>query len=354
MFARAAEQAREFVEFVGPRSGEAVVEVAAGSGRIAFDGGLAERFGPQGQLRVTDPSAAQLQVARQRAEALGLDWVRFLQAPVEDLPLASGTVGLVLGSTVLHFTVPAVALRSMARLVRQAGRVALNAILSFRLGDGWAWAMEAVAADVRARGLPFDFVPSQSVMEAAFTGVGLEIDRIEVAQEERGEYPSVDLALGLARQVGLVRLLLQGAAADRVRGLEQAFEGRMRERFGRPGWDWSTRGRWINILAHRPGRGGRRGLGSAAPWPRPAYAWVRTVVLLPRYGPDRPFAPIHPGGSAGRLSLCEASDPGSCRAVGPRPPGRRPPRLASRVGPPGSRPRQVQPRIPWGQRTRRP
>jgi len=98
-FARAVEQAREFVAFAAPQAGQAVVEVATGSGRITFDGGLAERVGPEGQLLLTDPSAAQIQSARKRAHNLGLDWVRLLQAPGEDLPLASGTVEIVLGST---------------------------------------------------------------------------------------------------------------------------------------------------------------------------------------------------------------------------------------------------------------
>lgn len=114
-YARAVEQAQEFVVFADPQPGDAVVEVAAGSGRISFDGGLAQRVTREGQPLLTDPSPAQLRVARRRAQELGYDWVRFLQAPVEELPVASSTVGLVIGSTFLHFTDPAVALRAMAR-----------------------------------------------------------------------------------------------------------------------------------------------------------------------------------------------------------------------------------------------
>jgi len=253
-YARAAEQAREFVAFVSPRQGEAVVEVAAGSGRISFDGGLAERVGPQGQLLLTDPSAAQLLVARKRAQDLGLEWVRFLQAPVEDLPLASGTVGLVLGSTFLHFTDPAVALRAMARLVRPGGRVAVGALSDPRFGSGWMWALEPAMAELRARGLPVrDIFAPRAELEAAFAAAGLVLDRVEESGEQYGEYPSADVAVGFTRQVGLVRLFLRGVAEDRVRALAQVFEGRLRERFGEPGLDWSTGGRVINLLAHRPG-----------------------------------------------------------------------------------------------------
>lgn len=71
-FARAADQAREFVDFVDPKPGTAVVEVGAGSGRITFEGGLAERIGSRGQLLLTDPSGAQLLVARTHATERGL------------------------------------------------------------------------------------------------------------------------------------------------------------------------------------------------------------------------------------------------------------------------------------------
>jgi len=252
-FARAVVQAREFVDFVSPRSGEAVVEVGAGSGRISFDGGLAERIGRGGQLLLTDPSAAQLQVARKRAQELGLDWVRFLQAPVEDLPLASGTVGLVLGSAFLHYTDPAVALKSMARLVRHGGRVAVNAWLDIWFGDGWMWALEPVLQEMRRRDIPLTgFLPQVAELEAFFTAAGLQIDQTRTSDSERGEFPSADIALGMAHQMGIVRLLLRGAVDDRARALQNVFEGRLKEHFGHAGMDWTTDSRLVNILAHRP------------------------------------------------------------------------------------------------------
>lgn len=89
-------------------------------------------------------------------------------------------------------------------------------------------------------------------MDAVFAAAGLHVDRVETTQDERGDHPSAAVALGIARQVGLVRLFLHGATTDRVRALEEGFEGRMREGFGQWGWDWSTGGQWISILAHRP------------------------------------------------------------------------------------------------------
>lgn len=252
-FARAAAQAREFVDFAAPRAGEAAVEVGAGSGRLAFDGGLAERIGPRGQLLLTDPSASQLQVARRRAQELGLSWLRFLQAPVEDLPLGSGTVGLVIGSTFLHFTDPPTALRSMARLLRPGGRVAVNAVLDLELGDGWEWALEPVREAQRASGLPQrGFLAPRSDLEAACTAAGLELLRVEEAAEVPSQVPSAAIALGMLRQTGFVRLFLRGAPAGRAQAAEEAFSERLRSQFATPGRNWRWAVRWLNLLGRLP------------------------------------------------------------------------------------------------------
>ena len=255
-FARAAQQAREFVDFVRPEAGEAVVEVGAGSGRITFDGGLAERIGPEGQLLVTDPSATQLAIARRRAEDLGLDWVRFVAAPVEDLPIAAGTLDLVLGSTFLHFTDARVTLQAMARAVRSGGRVAVNAIASPRFGSGLLWVLEPALAEMRAAGLTLDdiWVPRARV-EGAFTTAGLQIDRAVESSQEQWAAPSAAVAIGFVRQSGLTRLLLRGLAhipEERRREIEESVEERIREGFGRPDLPWAGDGRTLTLVAHRP------------------------------------------------------------------------------------------------------
>ena len=71
-----------------------------------------------------DPARTVL-AARKRAEEMCLDWLRFVRASAEDLPVASGTADLVVGALFLHFTDPAQALREMARVLRPGGRVAV-------------------------------------------------------------------------------------------------------------------------------------------------------------------------------------------------------------------------------------
>ncbi len=223
------------------------------SGRVAFDGGLAERIGPHGQLLLTDPSDAQLRVAVTRAHQLGLDWVRFLQAPVERLPLAAGTVSLVLGSTLLHFTDPRVAIAAMARLVRPGGRVAVDAGLDVTWGSGWSFALAPAEAELRAQGLPFrTFFAPRSELEEAFGAAGVAIDRIEVVDSGRVDHPTPDVALGVCQQIALVRLWLKTLPDARVRAVERIAEDRIREGVHPPGLDWSGHMARIRVLGHRP------------------------------------------------------------------------------------------------------
>lgn len=255
-YARALEQAQEFVAFVDPQPGTAVVEVGAGSGRITFDGGLAERIGRQGQLLITDPSGAQLLGCRKHAEERGFDWVRFIRAPVEALPLASGTADLVVGALFLHFTDPAQALREMVRVVRPGGRVAISAGLEHSWPPVWEDAIEPIRQALEAEGVPLrhHFLRSGE-LEHLMAAAGLRMERSRVVGPLTLEFPSADLAVGLWRQVGLVRLLLRGHGGERVAQVEEEFERRIRENFLRhPSAEWSiTDGRLVSVVSQRPG-----------------------------------------------------------------------------------------------------
>lgn len=255
MFARSVAQAREFVEFVGPAAGANVLEVGAGSGRIAFDGGLAGRIGPEGQLLLTDASAAQLQVARERAASDGFPWVRFLVTPVEDVPVASGTVDLVLGALFLHFTDAPAAIRSMARLVRPGGRVALLAGEEETWGPVWERAFAPIFAAQRAQGNPPSqvFLPRAAV-EALFTANGLVVEQVQSNDVEQVAFPSADIALAVARQGRLVALCARGLPAEATFGLEEAVEREMRLAFAELGPTVASVGaRSLFLLARRPG-----------------------------------------------------------------------------------------------------
>jgi len=254
-YARATEQAEGFVRFVAPEPGSAAVEVGAGSGRITFDGGLAGRIGSGGRLLVTDPSTAQLQAARRRAHRLGMAWLRFLPAPAERLPLASGTADLVLGAVFLHFTDPGRALREMARLVRPGGRVAVSTMLEFVWPEVWWDILQPVREELGRHGLPFRHAfPSASALRGHLADGGLRLERSRIVGPEPWEFPDIDLALPLTRQIGLVSLLLRGVPAERHDAVRLEVEDRMRTAFARttPAERFADV-QWMDVVACRPG-----------------------------------------------------------------------------------------------------
>ncbi len=254
-YAHAMDQAREFVAFVAPEQGSAVVEVGAGSGRIAFDGGLAARVGSQGQLLLTDPSGAQLQAARKHAEERGLGWVRFLRAPAEDLPLASGTADLVLGAVFLHFTDPVQALREMSRILRPGGRLAICAGRETAWPGPWLEVMEPIRRELESWGLPFrhPFLKPGEVHNL-LAAAGLTVERTQEGGPDRWAYPSADLAVATCRQLGLVSLLLRGVPAERHAGMQEEFDRRVRVNFSRyPRDEWAITTLWDNVVARKAG-----------------------------------------------------------------------------------------------------
>ena len=254
-FARAVDQAREFVDFIDPEPGTAVVEVGAGSGRISFDGGLAERIGSRGQLLLTDPSGAQLLVARTHAAERGLHWVRFLRAPVEQLPLASGTADLVVGALFLHFTEPGYALQEMARLLRPGGRVAICAFRAFDWPQVYLDVLDPVRRELAALGLPLrtPFMEREELF-ALVGSAGLRVDRVAEAGPDTWECPSLDIAVAGWRQLSLVPVLLKGLPDRRAAAVQEEFETRLRETFDRyPRTDWALTGWSDYVVARKPG-----------------------------------------------------------------------------------------------------
>jgi diguanylate cyclase (GGDEF)-like protein len=220
-FARAVEQAQRFVEFVDPKPGIAAIEVGAGAGRITFDGRLAQRIGPGGQLLVTDPSEAQLQVAQRRAAEAGYDWIRFLPAPAEVLPVASACADLVIGSTFLHFTDPARAIAEMARVLRSGGILALSSPLPFSWSPFWAEVLTPVYHEATRLGLPASHgsVPEEEIYSAA-TAAGLQVVR-SMRDPDLISAPTSEVAQAGWAQGQFVALMLKGAPSAAIQQAEE-------------------------------------------------------------------------------------------------------------------------------------
>jgi len=82
---------REFVDRLNPRPGETVLDVAGGTGDIAF--GVHERRGEATSIIVCDITQAMLEVGRDRAIDRGfLRGIEFLCGDAEKLPIANASI----------------------------------------------------------------------------------------------------------------------------------------------------------------------------------------------------------------------------------------------------------------------
>ncbi len=81
----------DFVDRLNPRAGETVLDVAGGTGDIAF--GIVERRGGSGRIVVCDIAQSMLNVGRDRAIDRGiLDGIDWLCGDAERLPVADASI----------------------------------------------------------------------------------------------------------------------------------------------------------------------------------------------------------------------------------------------------------------------
>ncbi|HET6870096.1 MAG TPA: methyltransferase domain-containing protein [Solirubrobacteraceae bacterium] len=139
-----AERMREFgmpvsawmIEHARLQPGQRVLELAAGPGDTGFL--AAELIRPGGTLLSTDATENMLEVARARANELGIENVEFKRIELEWIDLDTASVDVVLCKWGLMFAVdPEAALREARRVLRPGGRIALAAWDEPRFND-WA------------------------------------------------------------------------------------------------------------------------------------------------------------------------------------------------------------------------
>jgi SAM-dependent methyltransferase len=115
------------VDAIGPQPGDTILELAAGPGDTGFL--AAELIRPGGTLICSDFSPEMLSVAQERAQALGLDNVRFKQIDAEtavDIEAAS-IDGVLCRWGYMLMADPVTALLQTRRVLKPGGRLALAA-----------------------------------------------------------------------------------------------------------------------------------------------------------------------------------------------------------------------------------
>jgi SAM-dependent methyltransferase len=111
--------ADQFVELVGVRAGQRVLDVGCGPGVLTAR--LVDRCGVEGVAAV-DPSSPFVEAARAR-----LPGVDVREATAEDLPFADDAFDMSLAQLVVHFmTDPVAGLRELGRVARPGGLVAAS------------------------------------------------------------------------------------------------------------------------------------------------------------------------------------------------------------------------------------
>jgi len=112
---------RALVEAAGVSPGQAVLDLASGSGQPAL--ALAAAVAPSGHVTATDMSAGMLAVAEENARAAGIANMRFRQASAESLPYPDRTFDRVtcrFGA--MFFADPVGAMRECRRVLLPGGR----------------------------------------------------------------------------------------------------------------------------------------------------------------------------------------------------------------------------------------
>jgi SAM-dependent methyltransferase len=142
----AAEINRNLIACAQIMAGDHVLDLASGTGEPSIT--MAQLVGGDGSVTATDATAAMLQVAEARAAKLGLENMRFLLAPMEEIPFTDSRFDAVTCRFgLMHATDPVAGVRQARRVLKDGGRAAF-ALHGPAAPDNLWWLVQGAAVDV--------------------------------------------------------------------------------------------------------------------------------------------------------------------------------------------------------------
>ena len=158
------------------RAGEAVLDVACGTGLVALPAAAA--VGPRGRVCGVDIAGRMVEAAAAGAAARGFNHATFERMDAESLALPDAAFDVVFCALGLMYVPdPCAALREMRRVVRPGGRVLL-AVWGPRARCGWAAVFGIVATEVTSDVCPLFFgLGEPGALVRGCEAAGLEVRR---------------------------------------------------------------------------------------------------------------------------------------------------------------------------------
>jgi SAM-dependent methyltransferase len=244
------------VELLDPRSGETILELAAGPG----DTGLlaARALAPGGRLVSTDVAPEMVEAARRRAAELGLDeLVSFAVEDMQSLSFADASFdGALCRWGLMLVPDMQAAATEIARVLRPEGRIAL-AVWADPDDNDWMTAPGRSALDLGLVERPDPDAPGpfrlarEGALESLLTEAGLGVERVADVSVA-WHAASLDAWWEIARDTSRsLAVILERTTAEDAAAIRAGAERRL-ERYVQPDGSLTVPGRTFVALARRP------------------------------------------------------------------------------------------------------